>query len=74
MRVVVSFVLGEGRFLLGGGETLNKTLSPRPPHEKTNKTKKDHYLNAANWQWLSASAFFAQYYRVYSPGMSGRVC
>jgi hypothetical protein len=27
----------------------------------------DHFLNAANWQWLSASAFFSQYYRVYSP-------
>lgn len=24
-------------------------------------------LNAANWQWLSASAFFSQYFRVYSP-------
>lgn len=24
-------------------------------------------LNAANWQWLSASTFFSQYFRVYSP-------
>ena len=24
-------------------------------------------MNAANWQWLSASAFFHQYWRVYSP-------
>lgn len=24
-------------------------------------------LNAANWQWLSASTFFNQYFRVYSP-------
>lgn len=27
----------------------------------------DWSLNNANWQWLSASAFFAQYFRVYSP-------
>ncbi|CAL8094569.1 unnamed protein product [Orchesella dallaii] len=27
----------------------------------------DVYLNAGNWMWLSASAFFHQYYRVYSP-------
>lgn len=27
----------------------------------------DYSLNAANWQWLSASAFFHQYWRVYSP-------
>lgn len=25
----------------------------------------DHFLNAANWMWLSATAFFNQYYRVY---------
>lgn len=27
----------------------------------------DHALNAANWMWLSASAFFNRYFRVYSP-------
>lgn len=27
----------------------------------------DWSLNNGNWQWLSASAFFAQYFRVYSP-------
>ena len=27
----------------------------------------DWSLNAANWMWLSASAFFNQYWRVYSP-------
>jgi cryptochrome len=29
-------------------------------------------LNAANWQWLSASTFFYQYYRVYSPVTFGK--
>lgn len=32
----------------------------------------DHHLNAANWMWLSASAFFAQYFRVYSPIAFGK--
>ena len=32
----------------------------------------DWSLNAANWQWLSASAFFHQYYRVYSPVAFGK--
>ena len=27
----------------------------------------DWSLNAGNWMWLSASAFFHQYFRVYSP-------
>lgn len=27
----------------------------------------DHALNAANWMWLSCSAFFNRYFRVYSP-------
>lgn len=27
----------------------------------------DPACNAANWMWLSCSAFFSQYYRVYSP-------
>lgn len=27
----------------------------------------DHALNAANWMWLSASAFFNRYFRIYSP-------
>lgn len=27
----------------------------------------DWALNAGNWQWLSASNFFFQYFRVYSP-------
>lgn len=32
----------------------------------------DFFLNAANWQWLSASTFFHQYYRVYSPVTFGK--
>ena len=32
----------------------------------------DWALNAANWQWLSASAFFSQYFRVYSPIAFGK--
>ena len=32
----------------------------------------DWSLNAANWQWLSASAFYHQYYRVYSPVAFGK--
>ena len=32
----------------------------------------DWSLNAGNWQWLSASAFFHQYYRVYSPVAFGK--
>ena len=32
----------------------------------------DWSLNAANWMWLSASAFFHQYFRVYSPVAFGK--
>ncbi|XP_046893307.1 cryptochrome circadian regulator 5 isoform X2 [Hypomesus transpacificus] len=32
----------------------------------------DWALNAGNWLWLSASAFFHQYYRVYSPVAFGK--
>ncbi|XP_055925204.1 cryptochrome-1-like isoform X1 [Argiope bruennichi] len=32
----------------------------------------DWSLNAGNWMWLSASAFFHQYYRVYSPIAFGK--
>ncbi len=32
----------------------------------------DWALNAANWQWLSASTFFHQYFRVYSPIAFGK--
>lgn len=32
----------------------------------------DWSLNAANWQWLSASTFFSQYFRVYSPISFGK--
>lgn len=32
----------------------------------------DWALNSANWMWLSASAFFHQYYRVYSPIAFGK--
>mmetsp|Transcript_20103 Transcript_20103/g.44692 ORF Transcript_20103/g.44692 Transcript_20103/m.44692 type:complete len:528 (-) Transcript_20103:69-1652(-) len=32
----------------------------------------DWALNNANWQWLSASNFFYQYYRVYSPVAFGK--
>ncbi len=32
----------------------------------------DYALNAANWMWLSASAFFTAYFRVYSPIAFGK--
>ncbi|XP_050409035.1 cryptochrome-1 isoform X2 [Patella vulgata] len=32
----------------------------------------DWSLNAGNWMWLSASAFFHQYFRVYSPIVFGK--
>lgn len=32
----------------------------------------DWSLNAGNWMWLSCSAFFHQYYRVYSPVAFGK--
>ena len=32
----------------------------------------DWAINRANWQWLSASRFFHQYFRVYSPVSYGR--
>lgn len=32
----------------------------------------DWSLNAGNWMWLSASAFFHQFYRVYSPVAFGK--
>lgn len=32
----------------------------------------DYALNNANWMWLSASAFFNQYWRVYSPVAFGK--
>ena len=32
----------------------------------------DYTLNSANWMWLSASAFFNAYYRVYSPISFGK--
>jgi len=32
----------------------------------------DWALNNANWMWLSASAFFSQYFRVYSPISFGK--
>lgn len=32
----------------------------------------DWSLNAANWQWLSCSAFFSAYFRVYSPIVFGK--
>ena len=51
-----------------GGHSLPLSLTiafmrARPPLT----TPQDYFLNAANWQWLSASAFFSQYFRVYSP-------
>ena len=61
---------------VGGGAAAGRgaawhasTASPPPtppPHPQ------DHVINAANWQWLSASAFFNQYYRVYSPVTFGK--
>lgn len=41
-------------------------------HSTQHLLSQDHFLNAANWQWLSASAFFNQYYRVYSPVTFGK--
>merc|ERR1719189_235431 len=32
----------------------------------------DWSLNAGNWMWLSASAFFHQFFRVYSPVAFGK--
>jgi hypothetical protein len=32
----------------------------------------DHFINTGNWQWLSASNFFYQFYRVYSPVTFGQ--
>jgi cryptochrome len=32
----------------------------------------DWALNAGNWMWLSASAFFHSYFRVYSPVAFGK--
>ena len=32
----------------------------------------DWALNNGNWMWLSASAFFSQYFRVYSPIAFGK--
>ena len=32
----------------------------------------DYYLNNANWLWLSASAFFYKYFRVYNPATYGQ--
>ncbi|SCV72014.1 BQ2448_4708 [Microbotryum intermedium] len=32
----------------------------------------DPALNSGNWMWLSASAFFSQYFRVYSPATYGQ--
>jgi cryptochrome len=32
----------------------------------------DWAINSGNWQWLSASAFFSQYFRVYSPVSFGK--
>jgi len=32
----------------------------------------DHFINNGNWQWLSCSAFFSQFFRVYSPITFGK--
>lgn len=32
----------------------------------------DSAVNGGNWMWLSCSAFFAQYFRVYSPATYGQ--
>ena len=32
----------------------------------------DFAMNNGNWQWLSASCFFYQYFRVYSPVAFGK--
>jgi len=33
---------------------------------------RDYAINAGNWMWVSASAFFHQYYRIYSPIAFGK--
>lgn len=33
---------------------------------------RDYAINAGNWMWVSASAFFHQYYRIYSPISFGK--
>lgn len=33
---------------------------------------RDYAMNAGNWMWVSASAFFHQYYRIYSPITFGK--
>ena len=32
----------------------------------------DWSLNSANWQWLSVSAFYSQYWKIYSPIAFGK--
>ena len=32
----------------------------------------DFFVNNGNWMWLSASAFFSQFFRVYSPITFGK--
>merc|ERR1712176_1404303 len=32
----------------------------------------DYSLNSSNWMWLSASAFFSAYHRIYSPIFFGK--
>ena len=32
----------------------------------------DYFVNNGNWMWLSASAFFSQFFRVYSPESYGK--
>ena len=46
------------------------TLDPQAdcPHV----SHQDHYINSGNWMWLSASAFFNQYWKVYSPVAFGK--
>ena len=41
-------------------------------HFEEHLVDQDHFINAGNWMWLSASAFFSQYFRVYSPIVFGK--
>lgn len=72
-------VKGSG-VLSGVGEVRRLFASspfPLPPHFPFQVFEEllldaDWSLNAGNWQWLSASAFFHQFFRVYSPVAFGK--
>ena len=56
------------RPLQPAGAPWSRLPQPRPHRPRAPLSRpRRRSLNAANWQWLSASAFFSQYFRVYSP-------